>query len=907
MKITKKLLAIVIATLLAVSVIPMTAFAETADATAKPDNAVSNGGNVIYDAADFKAIQTTNTYYIANDIDFGGESFTSIVEKFDGIIDGRGHKLYNFSLGTTESGKKVGVFGTLANSYTATIKNLDIGSPTERIQMTLQPTGTTYAGFLAGQGGSGYHRLIVENVNVYGDIVNTGNGSMRIGGLVGNGQNLAIFNSTMTGSIKTEATDDTEKNIGGIVGLTQNGTNFFGQVIDNCVNNADLLISGVATGRLGGIIGMTGSDISITDCVNNGSLASTSHAGGIVGLQWKTSLYLKNCVNTYTDIVATNSGVIVGGINDITGNKSYRYIKNCTPNTQNTTATAIKDLEGLQAMETGGVYYLANDIDLGGATFNNYVVSTFAGVLDGNGRSIYNFTIEDDGTSDVGFFCKLSPSNAAYNTLITDLTLGTETDYAKIIVDNVNGKSVGVLAGAAGSVEGNTSVEGYEILIDNVNIYADLSYSGPKANVAGYMGYAKTVGFTDCDLYGSVTTSGNVNSGAYVNTAGFIANVASYKIYFYNCNNIANINNDCATPATNPGKEARAGGFYGYNAYHAVLVSCNNFGNITASATENFTSVQAGGFYAQHGNGNKPVTMIDCANFGAISSGKDAAAISPYHNVNGYALNFTNYGTVSGAQTSDTIIDASPDDNYVFQMLNSSNASIVSMEDGASVRIDPDPADAGIRFKSVISEDAYNALADAFGAENITYGTVIAPTAFIERATDFTVDALDAWATTVGLGNGDAYIDVPANGWYTGEDRTFAGSLNALDSGTSDNASDDMFDTKFSARSYVKATMGETVYIFWSTYDSEKNSRSFIEVTNKAIEDIKYKKAGEDDKWYSDAACETEYTKADKSTYVTPLGEADSNGVTSYTCYTLEQYNALVSVLDAVTSNTEQQ
>ena len=79
-------------------------------------------------------------------------------------------------------------------------------------------------------------------------------------------------------------------------------------------------------------------------------------------------------------------------------------------------ATASSDREGwiavstpeeFLAMESGGAYYLTQDIDFGGRTVP-YLVEVFTGMLDGCGYALKNFTLtgEDASAERMGVFAK---------------------------------------------------------------------------------------------------------------------------------------------------------------------------------------------------------------------------------------------------------------------------------------------------------------------------------------------------------------------------------------------------------------------------------------------------------------------------------------------------------------------
>ena len=68
--------------------------------------------------AEFEAMEQFGNYYLTGDIDFGGKEYTTayIVSKFDGILDGKGHSIYNFSFKSTENADS-GIFQFLETGY----------------------------------------------------------------------------------------------------------------------------------------------------------------------------------------------------------------------------------------------------------------------------------------------------------------------------------------------------------------------------------------------------------------------------------------------------------------------------------------------------------------------------------------------------------------------------------------------------------------------------------------------------------------------------------------------------------------------------------------------------------------------------------------------------------------------
>lgn len=178
--------------------------------------------------AEFEAM-TDGNYYLANDIDFEGKSYTNyVVEAFTGTLDGNGKTIKNIAISASAD---AGVFQKLAVNADTTIKNLTL----EGITMTCATEGLTI-GLLAGYDYSATNLLTLENVEVNG----TFTGKARaLGGLLGASLYSNIKNCRTYGSFTLEDTGAAKpRHIGGLIGETKESiTNILGSA-----NYADLSI-----------------------------------------------------------------------------------------------------------------------------------------------------------------------------------------------------------------------------------------------------------------------------------------------------------------------------------------------------------------------------------------------------------------------------------------------------------------------------------------------------------------------------------------------------------------------------------------------------------------------------------------------------------------------------------------
>lgn len=215
-----------------------------------------------------------------------------------------------------------------------------------------------------------------------------------------------------------------------------------------------------------------------------------------------------------------------------------------------TTADDFKKLAG-----SSSTYEIKNDIDLGGVTWTP--VEGFTGVLEGNGYTISNLTIESS-SSTVGFFSTLE-----------GVVQNVKFDSAQVTVSGRN-ENIGILCGELKGRINNVSVSG--------TVNADKS-----TNVGGVVGYVSTKGTYTLT---SVSNSADVSGLTYV--GGVFGKV-----------------NDSLSNGT--------------DYYDLVLVDIHNFGNV--NATEDFAGGITAYINAEaKGFGGKITTTIqDCSNNGKVS------------------------------------------------------------------------------------------------------------------------------------------------------------------------------------------------------------------------------------------------------------------------------------------------
>ena len=270
------------------------------------------------------------TVTLMQDLDLSGvDNFQPIglssVLSFKGCFDGNHKTISNLKINATQ--QNVGLFGYLGRN--SNVKDLTLDN------CTITSTQSRVGGI------AGYTDGNISGCTVSGSITGTGN----VAGIVAyidSGVSAPLTNCTFSGTVTA-----TNGNAAGIVTLsnariencTNNGTiqgkNEVGGIlagggsspVTGCTNN------GAVTGQkyIGGIVGISRDAVcTISDCTNNGHITATvSDAGGIAGRfhGYSSTLTISNCINTGT----IEGASIVGGIAGYTKSteKTLTYLNCC--------------------------------------------------------------------------------------------------------------------------------------------------------------------------------------------------------------------------------------------------------------------------------------------------------------------------------------------------------------------------------------------------------------------------------------------------------------------------------------------------------------------------------------------------------------------------------------------------
>ena len=246
-------------------------------------------------------------YVLEADIDLEGENFSALgttETPFTGTFDGNGYAIKNLTIDQNKNQQ-----GIFSNIVGGSIKNLSVHNATVK--------GNSYVGILAGEMQDGS----IENCSISGD-VSVYAKNIVAGGLIGEGENVRIINSSSSGDIWSNNYS------GGLIGRINIGrienSEFEGSV-ESKNNNAggisgesfqiDVIeTTSISTingnNNVGGLFGYIYNS-SITDSIWQGEVyAKNQRAGGIVGLAEETNIL--RCIS-YGDVTGNNFIGLIGG------------------------------------------------------------------------------------------------------------------------------------------------------------------------------------------------------------------------------------------------------------------------------------------------------------------------------------------------------------------------------------------------------------------------------------------------------------------------------------------------------------------------------------------------------------------------------------------------------------------
>lgn len=425
-----------------------------------------------FDGKYFAMVNDVDLSSIANfrPIAFGGAN------TFNGVFDGRNHKVTNLKIHSNNSKDSVnyGMFGTLGKN--GIIRNFEVGSGNIKIYR--------YAASLVG-----INNGLVENCTNRASVSTYM--SYDCGGMVAQ-NNGTVKGCSNYGTIETPTT-----HVGGVVGY-----NNAGAMVINCNNYGTMVVSSYS----GGVVGYGGGGVK--GCNNYGTLTLGGYSGGVVGAMTSSVESIEDCTN-YGQLTFTGGtcGGVVGNLNGRARNLVNKV-----------------DLDFNGGAYVGGLIgYSGSSADIKGLKHDKRVTSTknyVGGIIGTNGGVIDScvFTGEvrstAQGVGGITGYCTGTASRVYHS-----------INYGKVITTTANAFRSGGICGyaTAGSIEdcfnlGDVSSESYSVggivgegyvkvlrCINNGNLVTTYDLATKKnGNIGGIVGHNGSE-VRDCINYGNVT------------------------------------------------------------------------------------------------------------------------------------------------------------------------------------------------------------------------------------------------------------------------------------------------------------------------------------------------------------------------------------------------------------------
>jgi hypothetical protein len=633
-------------------------------------------------------------FKLMSDIDLSGFTGTSfnIIVRFTGTFDGNGHTISNFTYTSTGT-SYIGLFGYVLKGE---IKDIGLIDPN-------LDTGTgEYVGSLVGELRFG----TITGCYVEGGCVS---GHSSIGGLWGMSWISTITNCYSTTSVSGGSY------VGGLAGSISYGsiTNCYssgdvsggscvgGMAGGNFGNISDCYATGSVSGddTVGGLVGQNGNLIfegTITNCYSAAHVMGTTNFGGLVGLN------LVMVSTSFWDIQTSGQQTSAGGVGKTTAEmqaestftdagwdflniweicegqdyprlswEKYGGGSGIADNPYLIYTSCQMNEIGADPCDWDKHFKLMADIDLGDFTemeFNIignghyeclppidicwFVGTPFAGVFDGNGHTICNFTYQYSGNEFVGLFGCVDGENAQIKNLgLRDVDIDADGGWIGSLIGLLfDGTVIGCYI-QGGSLSGGSGVGGMvgenengtiSHCVSTVNIsnasrvgglvgsnYGTISNCYSKASLIGLDEVGGLAGvnlgtITDCFVDGSV--SGDRWVGGLVGE--------QYEGIIANCNS------NCSLEG-----ELHIGGLAGHN--HGTIANCYSTGSISGDdGVGGLVGLNWAGIITNcYSNGNfegerrvgglvgiNSGTTTDCYSTGSVSGATNVGGLVGYNN-----------------------------------------------------------------------------------------------------------------------------------------------------------------------------------------------------------------------------------------------------------------------------------
>lgn len=224
------------------------------------------------------AANPSASYAVVNDFDAANYDFTPI-EKFSGVLDGRGHTIKNLTLGATD-----GSVGLFAEATGVEVRNLTF----DGVRINLE-NGNRYSGVIAGVINGTYKAdgtgdtqtpdgAVIDDVHIYNLSVNGNEFEDDFGGFVGR----ATLGTTITRSfIKDAEIRLPHAPVGGFAGQLLTGSSVRSSAFNGIIYGGT---------EVGGIASSAAKDAALTNCHVTGLIHGDNTIGGIVGVSSRAKI-----------------------------------------------------------------------------------------------------------------------------------------------------------------------------------------------------------------------------------------------------------------------------------------------------------------------------------------------------------------------------------------------------------------------------------------------------------------------------------------------------------------------------------------------------------------------------------------------------------------------------------------
>ncbi len=591
------------------------------------------------------------TVYIDNDIDCESDAWP-YSGAFDGILEGQGHKIYNF---IAEQSTGACLIGTLNGS----VKNIILGSS----------DGTTWDGVSVFR-----HSETGLEGAVYLAPVN----------LLGNGASM----TDVINFAKVEATSasDSRVFVGGLVGHL--GTDW-SATMTNCKNYGNIVNASVGTQetRMGGIMAQCNGSLIASGLENHGNLTSTcgynSFVGGLCGDLGSGSVISGTNVNKGNISVSGNGAIkYVGGcFGSMRGSTISSCTNSGTVNVDSCTNTGnyIGGITGLLQSKENSITdcHNTNSVSCGSSVTGR----SYLGGITGGCNSTTNNPISSDG-----------------------ITIDSCTNSGSVI-NNGGASDIGGIAGQIAPTANSITVT-ISNCTNSGAVSSAVAEDGCSSVSASYTSVGGIAGqldpkaasnhnthlVTNCKntAAGSVSAAGVLMKGKQLALGGIVAN-GTCDVRISSCTNEAEVSYTGDTSIT-PTAQMSAGGILGI-----IVRGSDNFGNVSISDCINRGDVVSGRAYSNFLGGivantmgvgtNKlesNYTVTGCKNYGAITKIAAAGTENSGTRVGGLfggasrvtCTNCANYGSVSSVTGKAGAIMGGSNSNAKFGSIDSEANSV---------------------------------------------------------------------------------------------------------------------------------------------------------------------------------------------------------------------------------------